>query len=319
MPTTHTDHQRLRLLSARAAAAVATVVLWAGAAGNASANINIVFDYTYDTNNFFDITKKNVLEAAAAAFEARLQDNLTAINSGAGGTFNVTFFNPSSPNNDITLNSFSVAANVVTIFAGASNLGGPLGVGGPGAFSVSGATQAFVDNALSRGQAGALLATETDFGPWGGAIGFNSASVWYDDPNPGTTEFFAGFDFYSVAVHEIGHVLGMGTAPSWDNRISGTIFNGPAVGSQAVNAGKDHWAPGALSSFGLAPQEAAMTPSISSGQRKYFTTLDDAGMTDIGWQVDAIPEPTTWLMWSTGAVLLAGLRKHRALRTSRLV
>ena len=291
---------------------MAAMVLCAGAAGNASANIDIVFDYSYDSNNFFDITKKNVMEAAATAFESRLQDNLTAITSGTGGTFNVKFFDPSNTGFDITLNNFSVAANVLRIFVGASNLGGPLGLGGPGEFGVTGATQAFADNAASRGQAGALLFNATDFGPWGGAIGFNSASNWYYDLDPSTSEFFSGFDFYTVAVHEIGHVLGIGSAPSWDNRITNGIFSGPAVGSQAVNAGADHWASGAISTFGMAAQEAVMTPSISSGQRKYFTTLDYAGMSDIGWQISAIPEPATWLMWSAGGLLLAGLRRRSA-------
>ncbi|MBM3821495.1 MAG: hypothetical protein FJ404_01185 [Verrucomicrobia bacterium] len=38
-------------------------------------------------------------------------------------------------------------------------------------------------------------------------------------------------------------------------------------------------------------QEAAMDPDISNGQRKFFTDLDFAGLSDVGWQVTAVPEP----------------------------
>ncbi|MEZ6061148.1 MAG: hypothetical protein R3C19_12355 [Planctomycetaceae bacterium] len=59
---------------------------------------------------------------------------------------------------------------------------------------------------------GALTATETDFGP-GGAITFDTTGVtWnFDDAAPGGGES----DFFSVAIHELAHLLGFGTSASF--------------------------------------------------------------------------------------------------------
>ncbi len=309
----HSRRLHPRKPSGRWALTLATAVLLAGTAGTARANINIVFDYTYDTNNFFALqSRKDVLESAALAFESRLTDSLTAITSGGPNAFNLDFFNPANPSGpDLGLNNFSVAANEVRVFVGGSNLGGSLGLGGPGGFSSSG----FSALQLARNQAGAAVApaSRTDFGPWGGSIGFDNVTSWYFDADTSTVESFPGsFDFYSVAVHELGHVLGVGTANSWDNLITGVTYNGAAAGIQTVTGDGGHWASGTMSTVGVTPQTAAMTPSIGTNTRKYFTTLDYAGLTDIGWQVSAIPEPATWLLWGAGGVLLAGLRRRAA-------
>lgn len=192
------------------------------------------------------------------------------------------------------------------VFVGAYNLeSSTLGQGGPGGFSGSGSS-AFLDNASSRGKPGALGAptSQTDFGPRGGSISFNSTSSWYFDSNTSTTESFSGFDFYSVALHELGHTLGFSTADSFKNHISSDIFTGTAVSAltgsgQAVTA-DGHWAEG-LSYLG---QETAMDPSIATGQRKLFTELDFAAMKDLGWEVSPVPEAETWGMMLAGLGLL---------------
>ncbi len=320
MPSTNARPHQSRHFCASQVAAAAGFLLLAGAVTSAQANIDIVFDYSYDTGFFnSNPARKSLLEAAALSFESRLTDSLTAISSGGGNSFNAQFFDPTNPAATITLNGFSVAASEVRVFVGASGLGGALGVGGPGGFGASG-TLGFLDNASSRGQAGALgpAASRTDFGPWGGSIGFDSGTSWYFDTDPATVEPFAGsFDFYSVAVHELGHVLGIGTQASWNNRISGMTFNGTAAGVQTLSPDLAHWAVGTMSFAGVNAQEAAMSPSIDTNERKYFTTLDFAGMTDIGWQVSAVPEPAAWLMWGAGGAMLVGLRRRRARASSQ--
>jgi hypothetical protein len=300
----------------RAAIGTACLVLLASTATTAHA-IDITFDYSFDTSNFFaDSARRALLDSAAYAFESRLSDNLTAITSGSGGTFNANFFNPADAYGaSVGLSNFSVAAGEVRIYVGGGDLGsGTLGLGGGGGWSASG-TRAFLDNAGSRGQAGALTATKTDLGPWGGAVSFNSSSNWYFDSNTSTTESFSGFDFYSVAVHEIAHVLGMGTSNSWQSHVAGATFIGTASGTQSLSAGLGHWASGTMSDVNGITQETAMSPSISDGERKYMTTLDYAGMKDIGWQVTAgvspVPEPATMLLWSAGLGLF-GLRRRKA-------
>ena len=271
----------------------------------AQANINIAFDYTYDTNHFFaDTSRQTLLNAAASVFETRFTDNLTEIASSDTNHFNIDFANPSSAQTT-SLPNYSVARDKVVVFVGAYNLGNNvLGQGGPGGFNVSGTTQAFVDNAASRGQLGALgaPASQTDFGPWGGTLSFNNTSIYYfgtDAPPPATT----GFDFYSVAVHELGHLLGFGTADSYYHYVANGVFTGPEVNTLTPNpsvTNDGHWAAGTK----YLGQEAAMTPGIAAGQRKRFTELDFAAMKDIGWQVTAVPEPETWGMLLAGLGLL---------------
>ncbi len=274
----------------------------------ARANIDIVFDYNYDSSGFFtgsNSSRQTLLNAAASVFETRFTDNLTAItSSGPSGIdhFNVAFADPSATQTK-TVNDYSVAADKIIVYVGAYNLGSNvLGQGGPGGYNVSG-TQDFVNNAVSRGQPGALgaPASQTDFGPWGGTLSFNNTANYYfgTDAPPAT----AGFDFYSIAVHELGHLLGFGTADSYYHYVANGVFTGPAVNTLTTNppvTNDGHWATGTT----YMGQEAAMTPDIAAGQRKNFTELDFAAMKDIGWQVTAVPEPQTWGMLLAGLGLL---------------
>lgn len=275
---------------------------------SANANIDIVFDYTYDTTGYFsgaNSSRQSVLDSAATVFESRFEDTLLAINPGGGNQFTASFFNPSGTN-EIS-QSFSVATDEIRVFVGAGDLGaGTLGIGGPGGYGVSG-SQDFVNTVVARGQAGALLtpaSSETDFGPWGGSIAFNNISSFYFDNDTTSDETFTGFDFYSIAVHELGHVLGFGTASSYLNDVSGGLFMGEAVTTltgtgQPVTA-DGHWESG-LQYLG---QETSMDPDIAAGVRVRFTELDFAAMKDIGWEVSPVPEADTWGMMLAGLGLL---------------
>jgi hypothetical protein len=272
----------------------------------AFANIDVKFDYRYDSSGFFtgeNSSRQNLLNAAASVFETRFRDSLTSITPSGSNTFDARFFKPDT-GIVADIPGLSVAADQIVVFVGAYNLGNTLATGGPGAFSANGSPD-FISNASSRGQTGAVAPIETDFGPWGGAISFNSTSNWYLDPNTNTDESFSGFDFYSVAVHELAHVLGFGSASSFENLSSGGLFTGPAVNAllghnAPLTSDGGHWESG-LQYLG---QEVAMDPSIASGQRKHFTELDYAAMKDIGWNVSPIPEAETWAMMLAGLGLL---------------
>lgn len=288
----------------RLATALALLVV----ARTASADPVIRFDYSYDTANFFGTgtPQRAALDAAADYYEAAFGDELGAITSGGGNSFNVNFFNPGPAGGNVTLNNFSVLDDEVVIFVGARPLAaGVLGTAGPGGFGASGFDPAFF-NSLDRGQTGYLTAgadNDTDFGPWGGAATFSSTANWNFSVASGPAAGQA--DFLSVALHELGHALGFGTSDSFAADVDAPTSRhlGPASVAQyggpvPTTADGGHWSEGVM---GRLPgtttmQEAAMDPSIFLGTRKLLTALDYAGFADLGWEVapallTAIPEP----------------------------
>lgn len=289
------------------------------AASQPAAAISITFDYSYDTSGFFagHADRQSLLNQAAGEFTTRLQDSLDAITSITTGrfrdqtSFNPNFYNPSS-GAITTINNYSVAANNLVVFVGGQNLGASiLGQGGPGGYSASG----FTSLQLNRGEN-----TTTDFGPWGGAISFSNQANWYFDQDATTTESFSGYDFYSVAVHELGHVLGFGTAPSFGDLVVNSQFTGTAsstlYGGSVPMANAGHWQQGLTSTVNGVTQQVSMAPTISANQRKHFTELDFAGLKDMGWQVSpvtAVPVPATaWLFFSGLAGLFGFTRRRKA-------
>ena len=221
--------------------------------------------------------------------------------------------------------------------------GTTLGQGGPGSMSVStsgsainaadwpGAVNAANATATAERLRGTgptinALAGEVVLGGVPGQInvayGSSVANLWFDnDTNDDTvtdndtqlnafwhfdsgTSVAAGHnDFYSVAMHEMLHALGVGSSQSWTADVSGANWLGSNVisllgtGNNTVNGG--HIAAG-LTSPSIVDgtvQETLMSSAITTGTRKQITQLDLAFLRDIGWQT--IPEP------STGALSLA--------------
>jgi hypothetical protein len=291
------------------------------------AQVSIVFDYSLDTSGFFsggNIGRRAVLDSAATALQSRLADTLDAITPGGGNTWSANFSNPSTGTSASTAN-LVVPANTLIIYVGATNLGlSTLGVGGFGGYSLSGST-AWADTIVGRGEPGIDRTqpntTWTDHAPWGGSVSFNNTATWYFDSDPSTVESFPGQnDFYSVALHELGHVLGIGTAPSWDNLIAGGNFTGSV--SMSLNGGPvpltgdgGHWVTGLSSTLPgtSTTQEPAMDPDLTTGTRKFFTNLDFGGLDDLGWDVVPVPEPQACALVAGLGLLVFALCRRRAL------
>lgn len=262
-----------------------------------SYSISFVFNYDYDTNGFFtDQTRRDRLEEAASYYTS-FTDNLDSIcvpNCGSA-TWTPSFFSPFTGEAiDGGVNT-AIPVDTLVIYVGGRDLGvGTLGRGGAGGYSYALGSQAFYNTLDARGQDGALATTPTDYAAWGGSIAFttNSTYVW-DFSSAASSPASGKFDFLSVAIHELGHVMGFNSGnPSWSNKISEVSFTGVNSidvygGSIPVATGNSHWADGTTSTLPETNtvQETAMDPSITQGTRKLLTRLDYAGFRDIGWEV----------------------------------
>jgi len=171
-----------------------------------SSAISLLFDYSYDSLGFFggsNTNRRDTLEAAASFFETYLNDDLLALDAASSGnpanTWAARFTDPSDGSSIRAITNLVVPSDTLTIFVGARDLpGAAIGQGGPGGVWVYG-TAAWLETVIARGESGALGPVTNDFGPWGGALSFDSAVEWYFDDDVSTLEAFPSLnDFYSV-------------------------------------------------------------------------------------------------------------------------
>lgn len=260
--------------------------------GDATGQLRVVFDYSLDTSNFFaDAQRRVVLQAAADSLVSRFTDDLSAIQPSGSNVWSPAIIHPRTQAQHVLPASLSIPANQILIYVGARNLpNNQLGEGAGGYYTTAQGSQAWLDTVRGRGEAGALGAAPTDIGPWGGSLAFDEPRDWYfgfDADALGSQQN----DFFSVAVHELAHVLGFGivfpgsTSSSWENLVVGNQFTGSNAraeyGGNVPLASGSHWLDG-IQSDG---REAAMDPTLTVGQRKLFSPLDLAAMQDIGWSV----------------------------------
>lgn len=268
---------------------------------------DIALNYDYDGSGFFnDQARRDVLEEVALVFESRITDDLAAITASGPNSWTAIFNNPSN-GVEVNLQNLSIPADTVIVYVGARNLASGLGLGGPAGFESRG-TSEFNQLLETRGEAGVNTTgtNDTDFGPWGGTIAFDSLVNWnfsLDPPSAGQN------DFYSVALHEMAHVLGFGTSESFQNLIDAstnrftgtttvTAFGGP-VPMHVDNLGNPDSGHFASGTTGTLPgtnttQESAMDPQVTTGTRKQLTDIDWAGLDDLGWDVTAVAGPVDY-------------------------
>lgn len=269
------------------------------------AEVIVQIDYSFDSSGFFtNGAARQSLETGIAHIASRLNDHLTAITPGPtpfgfSNQYNASFTDPST-GATVNIQDFAVPDRTLIVFVGARDLPGQtLGIGGAGGWSLSGLPE-FVESARLRGQGETQGNSAIDFAPWGGAITFDSLSDWSFDTS--LTDPGVGLNsFISVVEHEFGHLLGYGGADSWKNKIDNVngslFFHGPAsvieFGAPVPLFNQSHWADGLMSDVNGISQEAALDPSLTVGTRKEFTAIDFAGLSDIGWEVLAVPEPSS--------------------------
>ncbi|MBD2104467.1 Calx-beta domain-containing protein [Leptolyngbya sp. FACHB-261] len=237
---------------------------------------DLQFDYRFDTNNWFTAERRATLEAAASVWQNIIRDEFTNIPVGT----QLFVQNPQTGQTQYLTSDAEI--DDLVVFVGAQNFGGPngtLALGGSSFLAVEGTE-------LDRRRLGA------DFEPWTGQITFDSTERWFFDLTPDTASDIPAnsTDFLSVAVHELGHILGFSSsANAFANLTQGGYFYGSAV--RALNQNNPIPLDSDLSHIregftinGLG--EALMSPIYEPGTRTLPKALDIAVLQDIGYSVD---------------------------------
>lgn len=327
-------------------------------------SLTIVVDYTYDTNNFFSTPeRRGAMQAVADRFSSIISEPLLAIDGnymGGSTDWRIGFTHPgtgasfeisTAPNQASDLlvgigaspanlynSAFVLPANTWILYAGGRAGLGSAGVGGTG--TGTNITSVF-DDANGPMHRGAIpntpANTANDLPVWGGAISFESTANWHFSlatlAPAGTT------DFYSIALHEVGHALGLST--NWNQwKAAGGQYTGAAAVAaynadngtalttlNLVSATDDHWQDGAYDSFiftlgnpnlvgtvGLAfRQDLLMEPIANFGsplpRRFELTNVDVAALRDLEWAI--VPEPSAALLFFAGTSALGFARGRR--------
>ncbi|MEP3331122.1 peptidoglycan DD-metalloendopeptidase family protein [Sedimentitalea sp.] len=255
-------------------------------------SFNIVFDYSYDTSGFFNAPgRRNALEAAADIWEGLINDDFRPVPVGV--QFSIA--NPSAPATNVSVTLSSPVDDLV-VFVGATDLGGwrttatgtviTGGQGGPSGYDAAGDILSSRIYSEFRGQA------TTDYEPFAGTISFNSnnaADYSFDISGPTSGKI----DFVSTALHEIGHVLGIGTSGAYARQISEGEFAGPNALATNGGAPIPLEADGAHILNGYSGDTALMDPRSFVGTRQLPTNLDLAMLADIGYEISGFSKQGT--------------------------
>jgi len=244
--------------------------------------ITFQFDYSYDTLGFFtDSNRRAVLERAGADLASRIQTPLQAIVPGGGNSWTARFFHPAT-GNQITVNNLRVPQDTLLVFVGSQVMSGSeVGFGGPGGYQVAGSSS-WLNTVATRGRSG--------FSTWGGSVTFSHHHHWYFGTEPSELNSNT-LDFYSVAIHELGHVLGFGTSSEFAGYLNNGVFTGPTAtavygSAPPIEPDQVHWQQG-IHSGG---QAVSMQPHLQRNQRVGFSELDYAALRDIGWVISGLPQ-----------------------------
>jgi hypothetical protein len=264
---------------------------------SAEAALHFDFDYRYDSYGFFDDpARREALEAAGRNVNRYIDDLDAIIPTESNGW--ASFFTLPDGTATIILKDLPVAVDTMQVFVAGRPLPGrlaqsidtaPVGNGDPD----------WVATVAYRGELGAADDLATDFGPMGGTISFNNDPTdvpWHFDLS--TDELNANeFDFVTVAMHELFHLMGIGISVSFADHAN---HLGEFIGAESVSVGSStnptlkldeseaHWQSGTKSTWNGLFQEALMAPGIFPGRRTFPTRLDRAALRDVGWE-EAFP------------------------------
>lgn len=304
-------------------------------------SFDIKFDYRFDKLGFFTSERKAVLEAAAEVWSAYIKDefddvtfknaiqvpiasitqetntssqptganvivkdlhsvkcscsqccshNLNAVSEGTSSYFNIEITNKTAvleePIDDVLIFAYSVdMPDGVTTLGNA----GPFG-------------SYIIGSDLDERYNG------DDFQPWLGTVFFNHNADFYFDSTPLTDDVpDKQSDFFSAALHEIGHILGIGSAPVFQRLTDEKNMEFEGENSISVNGGEPVRLHDDLSHIHEDSDiEALLEPTSTRGEKTLLSDLDLALLEDIGYQTNLVTQSDTDSVVSSTSLTLTG-------------
>lgn len=250
-----------------------------GGGGGPASTFQIQFDYRFDSMGMFDDpVRRAALEYAARAWADHLDDEFANIPSGT----EVLVRNPEDPDVAGTVFSIDTEIDDLLVFPGFAAIDGEGGTLGraTSTAAIGSVTDPTLQAALDERYNGAT------FQPWTGWVAFDMADDFFYDQTPETSDDIPPdqMDFVTVAMHELGHILGVGSCDQFDALVEGQTY----VGAQAValygsalplSSDLSHF-PVTIMSDG---RRMTMDESDGNGARYPPTPLDLAVLADLGY------------------------------------
>jgi len=239
---------------------------------------SIHFDYRYDEKGFFDDSiRQNTMTAAAMIWSQHILDDFEMVPAETA----LRTRHPEHPSEDGFVFELSYDIDDIVILVGVAAIE-------YNATSNRSYTNQVEDKAL-------LARLEeryygSDFEPWISKISFNETLDWFFDTTPETDDDIPEdeMDIIAVTLHELGHLLGIGTAQAFEAYVVDNHFEGP-------KAMEIYGGPVPLTSDGIHisgdtilidVEEYLMDPGTKIGMRKTPSILELAILEDIGYQID---------------------------------
>ncbi len=251
-----------------------------GGSGGGVAGFNIQLDYRFDTKKrFADPVLRATLEAAAQQWASIIAEKFDDIPAGT----EILMRDPQAPAEPATVWPIDYAIDDLLVFVGFADIDGP---GGLLALSFPPAAIASVSDSVLAAQLDARY-HGSDFQPWVGWISFDETAPWFVGHGEQDDIGKDQFDFYTVAMHEFGHLLGVGTCDRYADLVNtDDAFVGALAVAEyggAIPLTKDH---GHIhSSVLIDGQRPLLDASEAPGERYLITRLDRAMVADLGFAI----------------------------------
>ena len=246
----------------------------------ADVGLHIAFDYRFDRSGFFASAEaKGVLEAAARMWGVWLRDDFDTIVAGTP----LYTRDPEDPAQEPFID-IEHDIDDILVFVGSAPR--------DGSYAGSSATAAFPAESDDPELRAALYArwdSLDNYEPWTGWMSFDTDRDWFFDETPHTADDIPAdaVDAVSIALHELGHILGISPGDAFMAHVVDGHFTGPhameVYGGPVPLAGDGY---GHIADHvrvdGRMPLMATGKPQ---GVRYEPTRLDLAILADIGYEL----------------------------------